>query len=96
MSHIDAETWIDLVIRKAPEIRGAGITSFTYDSCSITLAPMAIPTPVVIPRTDKPTEPKAPEPNYDMDPLSDPALGVADAGYDLRGVPGLIREISAD
>lgn len=36
---MDASAWIDLVLKRAKELRGAGVLAIGIDGCSATLAP---------------------------------------------------------
>ena len=56
---------IDVLVKRAPELRAAGVTSLTCDGISVTLAPAA-PEPA-----DEWVE-TPPQPDH-TDPLSDPA-----------------------
>lgn len=56
---------IDLIVKSAPDLRAAGVTSLTCDGISVTLAPAA-PEPA-----DEWVE-APPQPDH-TDPLSDPA-----------------------
>ena len=61
----DAEEWIDLVIKRASELRAAGVASIGFDGMTAEIAAVAPQ-----PSDDKPL-PKTDEDPY-LDPLDDP------------------------
>ena len=76
-----ADEWMDTVIRRAAELRKAGVTTVAIDGCSVTLAPEAAPIDI----TEHEVVAEA-----DADPLNSPAT------YADGRVPGFERPKMGD
>ena len=73
----DAHEWIDTVIKRAADLRAAGVTTVTVDGCSVTLAPPEAVEPVDV------------KPTIEDDPRG-PLYSAAT--YPNGAVPGFTRE----
>jgi len=87
---MDAETWIDLILKRGPELRRAGVMSLGCDGNSVVLAPAE---PVVTDDDDVAPEADDDERNPWENPASYPtghvpSLGDIDDVHEMPAIPG--------
>ena len=84
---LPAEAWIDLLIKRSPDLRAAGILSIAFDSCSAVLAPAE----AVVEKDDKPFVDEPDDPNPWLNGSSYPTGNVP--GYGEIEAPDKMPEI---